>query len=113
MTAHKPVIQSDAQETDRCVYIDTVDHLAHYMFDDEHVDLTVIHEYEITGTLYLLVFCSFPRAQTRNFLRAAGTLPPFMESMGYEDYTEVRAEFMDGMIRRTDVPVEKMHQRNK
>lgn len=94
----KPVSEENGREQDWSVYVDSDDHVAHYVFGFEHADVTDLEAYEIPNTPYLLVTCTFPHAQRPNFLNAVSALPAYMEYMEKEDYEAVRDNVLDLLV---------------
>ena len=83
-------------------YFDTDDHLAGFLFAQEHVDVTIEGEFGAEDDPYRIVMCKIPKKQRDRFLRCVEMLPGLMEYMGKTDYDDFCIEFMKGAARYMD-----------
>ena len=69
-------------------YFDTDDHLGHFLFSHENIDVTVEGEYGAEDDPYRIMLCRVPRRQRDEFLRAVDQLPDLMAYVGKTDYDD-------------------------
>ena len=75
-------------------YFDTEDHLGSYLFELEHVDVTVESEYGAEDDPYRIILCRIPLDQRDNFLHVVELLPELMNYVGNTDYDDYCMNFM-------------------
>ena len=67
-------------------YFDTDEHLAHFLFAREQVDVRILGKYGAAEDPYQIVLCTIPRKHRAGFLKAMEDLPELMSRMGKMDY---------------------------
>ena len=75
-------------------YFDTHDHLADFLFEYEHVNITVEGEFGDEEEPYKIILCRIAREDRESFLHAVELLPSLMEYVGKTDYDEYCRGFM-------------------
>lgn len=72
------------------------EHLAHFLFAREHVDVRILGKYGAAEDPYQIVLCTIPRKHRAGFLKAMEDLPELMSRMGKMDYdTFCRSVMLD------------------
>jgi len=69
-------------------YFDTHDHLADFLFEHEHVSITVEGEFGAEDDPYRIILCRIARKDRESFLHAVDLLPSLMAYVGKTDYDE-------------------------
>ena len=67
-------------------YFDTHDHLADFLFEHEHVSITVEGEFGDEDEPYGIILCRIAREDRESFLHAVELLPSLMAYVGKTDY---------------------------